>query len=86
MQYGTIIRINLARGFGFVRQDQRDGRDIFFHCRELRGGLRFNDQLIEQRVRYSRVTSEKGFVAVNVFPSDEQPPEPAAKDSARQSA
>jgi cold shock CspA family protein len=86
MHYGTIIRINEPRGFGFIRQDQRDGRDIFFHCRELRGGLKFNDQLVERRVRYSRVTSEKGFVAVNVFPSDEQPLEPPEKDSARQSA
>jgi cold shock CspA family protein len=81
MHYGTINRIDLARGFGFIREDQRDGRkDIFFHCSELRG-LKFNDHLIELRVKYSRATSKKGFVALNIFESDEEPAAAPTKDS-----
>jgi cold shock CspA family protein len=37
MPYGNIIRIEPARGFGFIRDD--GGMDWFFVAADVRGGL-----------------------------------------------
>jgi cold shock CspA family protein len=76
--FGTIDRIN-SKGFGFIRSPGEP--DYFFHARDLRAGLEFGEHLIELPVRFSIGRSAKGFVALNVFALDEEPPEPPANES-----
>jgi cold shock CspA family protein len=82
--FGTIVRLNLERGFGFIASTGEP--DYFFHCRELRDGLVFNEQLRERRVRFSLATGGQGLKAVNVFPLEDEPPAVPEKESTQQSA
>jgi cold shock CspA family protein len=78
---GTIIRVSPPqRFFGFIRPDIRDGRDVFFHGSQLRGGLEFSETLLEMRVRFTRVTTDKGFTAVNVFQLTDEAAAAPARD------
>ena len=67
--FGTIVRLNLQKGYGFIASTGEP--DYFFHCRELRADLKFDEQLRERRVRFSLATGRQGLAAVNVFPLDE---------------
>ena len=51
-----------AKGFGFIAT-QGDG-DVFFHCREL-GDLDFDSQLLERRVEFNLLSTERGLRAAN---------------------
>jgi len=70
MAAGTIKTVVLARGFAFVRPDggKRED-DLFFHARDLRDGLEFDEQLTERRVEFEVVNSPKGAKAANVRPA-----------------
>lgn len=64
---GTIKKLSLDRGFGFIQGD--DGSDYFFHQTELRGGLSF-DQLKEgQRIAFEPRQADKGPRAADVKPA-----------------
>ncbi len=50
MPHGTIVRVNVDRGFGFIRPDA--GRqDLFFHATALEG-VTFEELREGQRVEY----------------------------------
>ncbi len=72
--FGTIVRLNLERGFGFIASTGEP--DYFFHCRELRAGLTFDEQLRERFVRFSLATGQQGLKAINIFPADQEEPTP----------
>ncbi len=63
MEAGTIKAVRVDRGYGFIHSG---GRDIFFHVTGVADGLAFDEQLVERRVEFNIVGSEKGDRAVNV--------------------
>jgi len=49
--FGTVKKIVASDGYGFVKPD--DGvDDLFFHCRQLRPPLVFDEQLYQRRVEF----------------------------------
>jgi cold shock CspA family protein len=46
---GYIASVN-ERGFGFITRPGEP--DLFFHCKSLVGGLVFDEQLRQRRVRF----------------------------------
>ena len=62
---GIICRVVAARGFGFIQQDN-GGDDLFFHATQLADDLAFDEQLLERRVRFDTIESDKGQRAVDV--------------------
>ena len=64
MHEGTIISLQLGRGFGFIFE-QTGTPDIFFHANEL-VGLEFNEKLKERRVVFDVIDAPKGQRAVRV--------------------
>lgn len=67
MYEGTIERIVVDRGFGFIAVP--NSPDCFFHFRDLIG-LEFDERLQGQRVRFQIETGEKGLKAVVVQAAD----------------
>ena len=67
MHDGTIIRLHLSRGFGFIASPNQP--DTFFHCKDLADGLPFDETLQELRVRFDIVTTAKGQRAASVRPA-----------------
>lgn len=61
---GTITRLLIERGFGFIRR--ADGGDVFFHVRDLAADLQWDETLTERRVRFSVVADHKGPRAIEV--------------------
>jgi len=66
MYEGTIDHLNLPRGFGFIRLHDES---VFFHFKDLRDGLTFDEQLVERRVQFSIQPSAKGPRAIDVRPA-----------------
>jgi CspA family cold shock protein len=64
---GTICAIKTTGGFGFIARP--DGEDIFFHASDLIN-LVFEERLLEQRVQFEIVDTERGPRARNVRPAD----------------
>jgi cold shock protein len=63
---GTIVRVNLDRGFGFVRPEGDRGKgDHFFHRTALVNVV-FDERLQSQPVEFDSVMGDKGLVAHNV--------------------
>lgn len=62
---GTVKTVRNA-GFGFIRTDERT--EVFFHRTALVGGLEFNEQLVERRVRFQVISTERGPRAVAIQP------------------
>jgi cold shock CspA family protein len=56
MRTGTILKLNLERGFGFIGEPGE--ADTFFHISVL-DGLPFDEQLIGQRVEYEAYDDER---------------------------
>lgn len=69
MALGTIARVT-DRGFGFIKQDGREG-DLFFHASALQLGLDFNDLQTGQRVEFDVEPDPRGRGerAVNIRPA-----------------
>ncbi len=61
---GTITKVVVGRGFGFIRPDDKSG-DIFFHVRDLDRSLPFDEQLAERRVEFEVVNGGRGLKAIN---------------------
>jgi CspA family cold shock protein len=53
MSQGTIVRVNLERGFGFVKADT-GGQDLFFHA-SAPEGVTFVEVREGQRVAFAQV-------------------------------
>jgi len=62
---GTIKRLVLDRGFGFITTDA--GQDLFFHRSNVDGNA-FESLRERQRVSYTEGHGPKGPVAENVTP------------------
>ncbi len=69
MHEGTIISLQLERGFGFIHE-QTGAPDIFFHASALAGGLEFSEQLKERRVTFDIADNNGRSRAVNVQPAE----------------
>jgi len=66
---GTIDRLRVERGFGFIRPAKDNGRgDHFFHCTAFTGAP-FDERLIGMQVVFDSESCEKGLQAVNVRPA-----------------
>jgi len=63
MARGTIAKVVLDRGFGFIRGN--DGKDVFFHRSGL-VGLTFEDLAEGTLVDFEVEKSAKGLRAANV--------------------
>jgi len=69
--FGTITKIVLGRGFGFIRErDSAERKEIFFHASQLRGGLEFDERLLERQVEYDVKETFGGPKAENVRPME----------------
>jgi cold shock CspA family protein len=70
MENGTIVRVVLERQFGFIARSGI-GRDVFFHMSALRGGMHWDEQLIQRPVRFETEPSPngKGPRAVEIWPA-----------------
>ena len=67
--YGTVTKIVLGRGFGFIRErGGAVGTETFFHSSQLRGGLEFDERLLELEVEYDVKETYVGQKAENVRP------------------
>ena len=56
MHEGTVTKVKLDGGYGFIRSE---GEDFFFHRSDL-DGLEFNEQLVEMAVRFDIEQAPKG--------------------------
>ena len=68
--FGTITKIVLGRGFGFIRERGAERKETFFHASQLRGGLQFDERLLEMEVEYDVKETFGGPKAENVRPLD----------------
>lgn len=64
---GTIKRVMIDRGFGFI-EPSGAGKDVFFHWTELADGVGWDETLPELRVAYQIRTTSKGPMAIRVRP------------------
>ena len=55
---GTIARVFIEKGFGFIRIPGED--DCFFHCKELAPELEWSETLIERRVAFDALDTHRG--------------------------
>lgn len=62
---GVVARVIEDRGFAFIRTS--DGLDYFAHCKDC-ADLEFDDTLLERRVEFNPVETEKGRRALQVRP------------------
>ena len=65
MTKGTIRRLISERGFGFIRTEGEEERDLFFHQNDLRG-VAYNSLREGQEVEFEVKPTPKGLNAVNV--------------------
>ncbi len=69
MYVGSIIKLNILRGFGFISCPNM-ADDIFFHVGDIAPPLEFDESLQERRVRFSVQSSPKGPRAVDIAPAE----------------
>ena len=68
---GTIKRLIMDKGFGFIAvEGQEGGKDLFFHVSGLSQGLRIEDLQEGDAVTFEASESPKGPCAVNVAKAD----------------
>ncbi len=65
MAEGTIKRLVMDRGFGFIKTDS--GEELFFHRSHVQG-VSFESLAERQRVSFTEGHGQKGPVAENVQP------------------
>lgn len=70
MATGTVSRVCVDRGFGFIARP--DGDDVFFHVTDLDDSLGFDETLLERHVAFEVTTDERSGKprAVNVRPTE----------------
>lgn len=69
MASGTVSRVCVDRGFGFIARPNGEP-DVFFHFRDLAESLAFDEALQEMRVVFDAEQTDKGWRARNVRPAD----------------
>lgn len=64
---GVLKTFNHAKGFGFIKRDDRQG-DVFLHAQELREGAIVPLSLCDNatRLEFDVVSRDRGLRAVNV--------------------
>lgn len=65
--FGTVARIKDPGGYGFIQTSDGES-DTFFHCSVL-DGLEFGPRLVERRVEFEVMQTERGRKAINVRPA-----------------
>lgn len=65
METGTVCGLVQDRGFGFIHIGGGQ-EDVFFHHKELAADLPFDDTLMERRVRFDVISTDRGDRAKNV--------------------
>ena len=65
MLYGNIMRIEVERGFGFIRDD--GGMEWFFVAEDVRDG-RFEHIWTGERVGFTQEATPKGPRAADIHP------------------
>jgi CspA family cold shock protein len=73
MPKGTITRLIIDRGFGFIRTEQ--GEDLFFHRNDLEG-VNYNSLREGQQVEFQVAEGPDSSSAVRVRLIETQAPEP----------
>ncbi len=68
MYVGTITRVNVDRGFGFIRLP--GSPDVFLHASSLAAGMEFDEYLTERRVEFELTSDHRGLRALNVRPAN----------------
>ena len=63
MHEGTILRVLVDRGFGFIGEP--NGPDVFFNINDCIE-LEWTEQLVGLRVRFEIINTPKGMKARNV--------------------
>ncbi len=58
---GTVETFLIEKGFGFIREDEGHGENIFFHSSDLLNILKPND-----RVTFEKENSPKGYRAIQI--------------------
>ena len=64
---GTITSLKLGKGFGFLTP-HGGSQQIFFHADDLAPPLSFDGRLLERRVLFDLVETDKGQRAVALRP------------------
>ncbi len=66
---GTITKVVAVKGFGFIARPG-ESKDTFFHFTDLDGTLRFGEALLERRVVFDTIDTERGPKAISIRPAD----------------
>ncbi|WP_461328658.1 cold-shock protein [Bradyrhizobium liaoningense] len=84
MRTGTVVSYSVEKGWGFIRPDYGDGKDLFVHISDLRGcagadlvsgtrvtfGIRFNKQRSKYRAVEVRLRAPGHGGPVNPIDGD----------------
>lgn len=70
MYVGSIIKVNIDRGYAFIRTPSMTV-DIFCHVSDFDGGLEFDSTLQERRVQFELASGgPRGPRAIKVKPAE----------------
>ena len=58
MPAGVVVAFDESKGYGTVRVDDPDGRELFFHCTQIADGSRHVDTGV--RVTFDVVAGHRG--------------------------
>ena len=62
---GIVKKFNAAKGYGFIRPENENEKDVFVHYTQIKGeGFKTLEE--GQKVVYDAVANEKGMIAQNV--------------------
>lgn len=62
---GTIVNMQKEKGYGFIKQDEEESSNIFFHASRVISP-RYDELKENDRVEYLIAETEKGLQAVDV--------------------
>jgi len=65
MAQGTVKTVT-DKGFGFIAQDDSDGKDIFYHENSLEGELADRKLMVGDKVTFEIEETPKGLNAINI--------------------
>jgi cold shock CspA family protein len=65
---GTLYRIILGKGYGFIERDDQKGIPIFVHCNNIipRISLDEFEKLEGKKITFNIIKEERGYKALNV--------------------
>ncbi len=71
MQRGTVVSLNLERGFFFIRGDNSSSPDVFAHHSDLNESVSFDATLEQRRVQYEQYDTPRGLRARKIQPAED---------------